>query len=149
MRKLIILFILIFFTKINFAKTDYIVLHDSLNPIEIVKDQIFYKSKLVAKIKTEKVASNDDKSLRYQVKVFKSEGQEIAQYEVEVVKKAKKNVHPITEAKLLTLIDNVVHHSSNFVNYESKVLDFSGNKDEVPQLVKMVDYLIDHNYLDI
>jgi hypothetical protein len=149
MRRFALIFLLIFFAKINFAKSHDIILNDSLNPIEIVKDQVFYKDKLVARIKTEKVASNDDKFLRYQVKVFKSEGQEIAQYEVEVVKKLKKNVHPITEAKLVTLKDNVVHNASNFVNYETKILDSSVSQDEAPQLVKMVDYLIDHNYLDI
>jgi hypothetical protein len=139
---------LVLFTKTIFAKFNSIK-SDTINPIEIVKDQVIYENKTVAKIKSEKISATDSKNVRYLVNVYESEGKQIAKFEIEVTQKAKKNVDAVKYAQLTTLKDNVVHNGSNFIDFHLQLTEAVLKEDEAPQLANMVDYLIDNKYIII
>jgi len=148
MKKIATILLLVFIAKTNFAKFNNLVI-DTIKPIEIVKNQIFYENKPIANIKTEKVSTSDGKNVKYLVNVYESEGKQIAKFEIEITPKVKKNTDAVKHAQLTTLRDNVVHNGTNFINFHLPVSETESNENEVPQLAKMVDYLIDNRYLII
>jgi hypothetical protein len=149
MQKLITIFLLVFFTKTNFQKFNNTVLTDTTKRIEVVNNQVLYESKMIGTIKSEKISTNGGKNLKFQVKVYETDGKEIAKFEIEVTAKAKKNTDPVKHAVLTTSKDNVVHNGSNFIDYHLPCKELEMKQNEVPQICKMVNYLIDNKYLEI
>lgn len=80
------------------------------------------------------------------VQFFKTEGKEIAEFNIDVLNKVKKNQEQIIDGSLNTLSDNVLHNGSNFINYNQKI-KIESNLENPPQLENTVAYLIRNKYL--
>ncbi len=116
---------------------------DTVKDVRIEKSQIIYNKNILGRIKTTHLHSKNSKSENYKVEVFCKQGRLVAEYEVEVLNKHRKNQDAILSAYVKTVIDNVVHYGSNFIDFHKK----SEEHISVLQVEKVVKYLFTYKYL--
>lgn len=146
MKNVYIILILVFLGKVSFAGYMSDFEDDSLKKISIDNQRIKYQDKLVGKYTTKTVKLEGDKVTRFIVRFFKTEGNEIAEFNIDVLNKVKKNQEQIVDVSLSTLSDNVSHNGENFINYHQKI-EIEINPEGTPQLENTIAYLIKNNYL--
>lgn len=127
------------------AKANFIDLTDSLGDVKIEQEKIIYRKKVLGNIKTLKVESQNQTSNNYRFQIFGKKGSLIAEYEMEVVDKQKKNQDDIITAHLKTTRDNIIHNGNNFLDFHQKASN--RQKDDILQLEKVIKYLLTYNYL--
>lgn len=127
------------------AKANFIDLTDSIGDVKIEQEQIIYRKKVLGNIKTLKVESQNHTSNNYRFQIFGKKGSLIAEYEMEVVDKQKKNQDDIIAAHLKTTKDNIVHNGNNFLDFHQKASN--RQKNAILQLDKVIRYLLTYNYL--
>ncbi len=149
-KQLITLFILFlgFSVKVK-AKTSFS--KDTTENLTFIHHQVKSGDKILATYTISKTDSSSfkDKINVYLVKIYSSEGTMVAEYDIEVLDKLKKNQLPVVSASLKTKKDNVTHHASNFIDYHqvSTQKDAISKGDYAPQLGRAIKYLMDYNYL--
>ncbi|HET8829370.1 MAG TPA: hypothetical protein VFM79_08500 [Pelobium sp.] len=127
------------------AKANFIDLTDSLGDVKIEQEKIIYRKKVLGNIKTLKVEAQNQTSNNYRFQIFGKKGSLIAEYEMEVVDKQKKNQDDIITAHLKTTRDNIIHNGNNFLDFHQKASN--RQKDDILQLEKVIKYLLTYNYL--
>ena len=113
--------------------------------LKVVKNTIRNGEKIIGSIKTTEkdcLYGNKQKANLIQVKIYNSQNNLIAAYDVKVRDKVKRHENVILEASLHTYRDRAVHDGANFLDYNQEPAE-----SEVPQLEKAVEYLSENKYL--
>lgn len=84
----------------------------------------------------------------YEVKIFNDKNKMVAEYSIEVAKDLKNNEMLVKEGFIKTKRDNVTHNGANFLDYHMACdQDKEEKKCDVPQIAKVIKYLISYKYL--
>lgn len=119
---------------------------DTVTDLTIEEQQIIYQDKVVGKVQTLKAEALSSKSDDYTIQIFAKKGTLIAEYDIKVLAKRKKNKDCILSAELKTLKDNVIHNGSNFIDFHLNAV--SDNKSaNLLQVDRVIKYLLAYKYL--
>ncbi|HTN19054.1 MAG TPA: hypothetical protein VL125_01190 [Pelobium sp.] len=127
------------------VKANVVDLTDSISGVKIENQQILYRKSVLGKVKVLSDGAKTQNSKLYNVQIFGRKGRLVAEYEVEVLSKHKKNHDAILNAQIKTVKDNVIHNGTNFIDFHLK--PSADSKDAVLQLDKVVKYLLNYKYL--
>ena len=111
--------------------------------VKIENEQILYKNSILGKIETKEHKSADAKIRMVNVLIYSKKGKLVAEYNLEMLNKPKKNEDIILSANIKTTKDKVNHNGSNFIDFHEKQTE----KDKNLQLDRVVKYLMDYKYL--
>lgn len=140
------IFIALFFLGVVFSvKASLLCEADSASDIRIEQQQIICHQSVVGRLKTSSTKSANPNAQSFRIQIFEDKGRLVAEYDIELLGKRKKNQDAILGAKIKTLRDNVVHNGTNFLDFHAKEVDKS--QDSLFQLEKVVEYLMAYDYL--
>lgn len=140
--------ILLFFLTLSFfkASASQIDSADTVTDLKIEQQQIIYQKEVVGKVQTIKVEPINSDSEEYTIQIFTNKGTLVAEYDVKVLAKHKKNKDSILSAELKTIKDNVVHNGSNFIDFHLQSMSDNKNANLL-QVDRVVKYLLTNKYL--
>lgn len=144
MKKHIYLVLTFFLFVGTSAKAAQFIERDTIENVSIEDEKIIFNDNLIGKFETKELQSSDDKTKVINVLIYSTEGSLIAEYDVQLLNKEKKNTDSIVSASVKTVKDKVNHNGSNFIDFHHKKTDKP--KNEILQLSKVVKYLIEYKY---
>ncbi len=147
MKKIFIIFFILLVSKVSSANNTLNLADDSIKNIIIDNQQIKCEDKLVGKYTTKTIKLEGDKTTRFIIKFFKTEGKEIAELNIDLLNRVKKNQQQILDASLNTFSDNVLHNGSNFINYQ-QIIQIDDDFQNSSQLKNVITYLLNYKYLE-
>nr|WP_294899285.1 hypothetical protein [uncultured Pedobacter sp.] len=144
--KIYLLLILGFFCfSFTQVKANTLDLTDTVSGIKIENQKILYHKNVLGKVKVHADDEQSQKAKIYNVQIFGKNQSLVAEYEVEVLSKQKKNQDAILSAQIKTIKDNVIHNGANFIDFHLK--SSVDVEDAVLQLDKVIKYLLEYKYL--